>query len=58
MTVHLPVGNLGLDANRSANRETIALMPIFDGKRHPKVKEKDWPAVKKKLFLLCLQVQL
>jgi hypothetical protein len=48
-------GNLGIYANLAENRETIALLPIFDEKRHPGRTEEQMDLAKKNLFLQCMQ---
>ena len=45
-----------MSANLAENRETIALLPIFNDKRHPGRTEEQIEIGKKSLFLKCMQV--
>lgn len=62
--MHMPVlphraaltvsGNLSIKSIR--NRETVALLPIFDKARHPSKSKKDIALLKKQLFMACFKV--
>ena len=45
-----------MSANLPENRETVALLPIFDEKRHPGRTEEQMEMAKKSLFMKCMEV--
>ena len=55
--VYATIGNLGDQANEEANRETIALLPIFDETRHPRASAVQLRELSKILFLECMRVR-